>query len=246
MRPPAASVLTTFWGSPRGITTDAATIHRLWTLTYLIAIPLGAIVIGAIVWCVVRYGHRQGENRRAEQFQYHIPIELAYTVIPLVIVVVIFGFVYGAENRIDNVNKHPDVAITVQGFQWGWRFIYPNGHQEVGSVANDANINTTTGLPILYMPENERVQFTLQSDDVNHSFYVPEFLVKRDLIQGINNVIDITATQTGHFIGECTQLCGTYHAFMRFEVDIMTKAQYAAWYSHTTPNSITYAGSTGT
>jgi len=238
----ATQLLGTYWGSPKGVTTNAGIIHRLWNLNYAIAIPLVAVVFGGIVWCVVRYRARPGEQRRARQFQYHIPIEAAYTIIPLILVAVIFGFMYNAENKIDALSPHPYMKINVQGFQWGWRFTYPNGHEEVGSIASQPNINDESALPILYLPEHETIQLTLQSDDVNHSFYVPEFLFKRDLIQGIKNVVDVNVTTTGQWIGECTQLCGTYHAFMRFEVDVLPVSQFQSWYAHQKPDSLTYAG----
>lgn len=233
----------THWGGPNGITTFAPAINRVWTVTYIFAIPIGLIVIGLIIWAVVRW-HRRGvdDNRRPRQFQYHIPLEAAYTIIPLVVVGVLFGFMYGVENKIIHVSPHPDVKINVQGFQWGWKFTYPNGHEEIGSVAAEPNIEDTKDLPILRMPEHETVQFTLQSDDVNHSFYVPEFLFKRDLIQGVHNVVDVNVVKTGDYIGECTQLCGTYHAFMRFRLLVMTQSAYNGWYHSTKPNSITCAG----
>jgi cytochrome c oxidase subunit 2 len=233
----------TNWGSPAGVTTTSHDVIRLWAYTYYIAIPIGVIVIGAIVWCIFRYRYQPGDGRVAKQFQYHIPIEAAYTIIPLILVAVVFGFMYNVDNKIDNVTKTPALKINVQGFQWGWRFTYPNGHQEIGSVSSQPDINDETDLPILYMPAHETVQFTLQSDDVNHSFYVPEFTFKRDLIQGINNVVDINVTRTGTYIGECTQLCGTYHAFMRFEVDVLSPSQYKKWYAGQHANTITCAGS---
>jgi cytochrome c oxidase subunit 2 len=240
---PAAQLLATNFGSPSGITTTSKDVLRLWVISYYFAIPIGAIVIGGVVWCIVRYRARPGDTRLPKQFQYHIPIEAAYTIIPLVVVAIIFGFMYGVDNKIDNVSKHPAVKITVDGFQWGWRFVYANGYQEVGSVATEPSINDSSALPVLRMPEHETVQFALRSEDVNHSFYVPEFLFQRDMIQGINNVVDINVTTTGTFVGECTQLCGTYHALMRFEVDVMPQKAYAQWYSTTHPTEVQYAGS---
>jgi cytochrome c oxidase subunit 2 len=240
--PVAAHLLATNWGSPGGISTDAHQVLQLWKITYYLAVPIGVLVIGLILWCVFRYRHQPGDLRQPRQFQYHIPIEAAYTIIPLIIVGVLFGFVYGAENKEDNLTKNPALKVTVEGFQWGWRFTYPNGHQEVGSVATQQTINDASALPVLYMPENETVQFKLESDDVVHSFYVPEFLFQRDLIQGINNVVDIKATNVGTFIGECTNLCGTYHAFMRFEVDVMPPKQFGQWMAHQAPNSIHCVG----
>ena len=242
MSPLASRLLATNFGGPNGITTNAASINNLWRITYYIAIPLGLLVFALIVWCIVRYRTRPGDTRQPKQFQYHIPLEATYTVIPLILVAVVFGFMYGVENKETHVSKTPAVAITVEGFQWGWKFSYANGYQEYGSIATQPNINDDSVLPILVMPAHETVRFTLRSDDVNHSFYVPEFLFKRDMIQGINNVVDINATTTGTYIGECTQLCGTYHAFMRFEVEVLSPTAYHAWYSHLTPHSIHYAG----
>ena len=131
-------------------------VRQLWHITYYFAIPIGRLVVGPDP--VVRVPlPRQGDGpgaagARPPQFQYHIPIEAAYTIIPLVIVAIVFGFMYSAENKIDNVSKTPAVKITVEGFQWGWRFTYPNGHQEVGTVANEPSINDSNNLPVLYMP----------------------------------------------------------------------------------------------
>ena len=85
---------------------------------------------------------KPGSTRKAEQFQYHIPIELTYTVVPLIIVAIVFGFAYSAENHVNKVSRTPTVKITVESFQWGWRFIYPNGHAELGTVSNALDINT--------------------------------------------------------------------------------------------------------
>ncbi len=242
MSPLATRLLATNFGGPNGVTTNSASVNNLWRITYYIAIPLGLLVIGLIVWCIVRYRVRPGDTRRPKQFQYHIPLEATYTIVPLILVAVVFGFMYGVENKETNLTKRPAVAITVEGFQWGWKFGYANGFQEYGSIATQPNINNDSTLPILTMPANETVQFTLRSDDVNHSFYVPEFLFKRDMIQGVNNVVDINVTQPGTFIGECTQLCGTYHAFMRFEVNVLPKQAYNAWYGHLKANTVHYAG----
>jgi cytochrome c oxidase subunit 2 len=230
------------FGSPTGVTQQDKQVLHLWHITYAFAIPIGLLVLCLILWCVFRYRVRPGSTRRAAQFQYHIPLEAAYTLIPLVIVAIIFGFVYKAEDKEDAVSKTPALVVHVQGFQWGWRFIYPNGHQEVGDVAEEPNINDTSSLPTLYLPENETVQLDLKSDDVVHSFYVPEFLFQRDLIPGVKNTVDFNITKTGDWLGECTNICGVYHAYMKFRVDVMPAAQYNAWYAKQAAGSITNSG----
>ena len=248
----AGHLLATNFGSPAGITKQDKDVRFLWNLTYWFAIPLGLLVIGLVLWCVVRYRKRPGREHTPSQFQYHIPIEAAYTIIPVVIVSIVFGFMYKAENRIDKVVKNPSAQIKVEGFQWGWRFTYlkvdgkslstTQQFQEVGSVANEPSLNDDSALPVLTLPANETVQFNLISDDVNHSFYIPATLFKRDLIQGVHNVVDMNFVRTGQFVGECTQFCGTYHPYMRFIVSIVPPAQFTQWAAAQKPGSITYAG----
>ncbi|MGH9054748.1 MAG: hypothetical protein ACRDYY_02585, partial [Acidimicrobiales bacterium] len=149
---PAARLLGTDLGSPHGVTQQDQWFRLLWHISYYFAVPLGLIVFGGVMWCIFRYRAKPGSDRKPAQFQYHIPIEAAYTIIPLVIVAIIFGFMYNAENHVDHVSKTPAVKITVDGFQWGWRFIYPNGHQEVGTVSNELDINSNSDLPVLFIP----------------------------------------------------------------------------------------------
>jgi cytochrome c oxidase subunit 2 len=229
-------------GSPHGVTGQDHWVRQLWHITYIFSVPIGLLVLGGIAWCVIRYRIRPGHTRRPEQFQYHIPIELTYTVVPLIIVAIVFGFAYNAENHVNHVSKNPDVRIEVQGFQWGWRFIYPNGHAELGTVSNELDINSDANLPVLYMPAGQTVQVHLVSLDVIHTFYVPEFLFQRDMIPGINNVVDFNVIKPGIYNGQCNNICGEYHAYMRFQVDVMPLAQYNAWYAKQKPNSTTTAG----
>ncbi len=219
------------WGSPNGITSQSKNLTFLWSLTYYIALPLGAIVVGLILWSAIRYREKPGQERIPRQVQYHIPLEALYTVVPIVLVVVLFVFVYRAENRIDNVSKDPALVVRVDAFQWGWKFTYPTGYQVIGSVATEPSINSPD-LPVLTLPAGETVQVNLFSDDVNHSFYVPAFLFKRDAIQGINNSFDVNidpGVAGQRFIGECTQFCGLYHPYMRFWLQVMPKAQFGTW-----------------
>jgi cytochrome c oxidase subunit 2 len=240
----ALSLLSSDFGSPHGVTTNSKWSSQLWQWSYYFAIPIGLLVVGLIAWSLVRYRHREGSGREPAQFQYHIPIEFAYTVAPLVVVAVIFGLMFNAENKADKVANPSDpnvVKIEVQGFQWGWRFVYPNGHSQVGT-ADYSNINDNQGLPVLYMPANTTVQLHVVSLDVVHTFYVPEFLFNRDLIPGVNNVFDLNITKPGLYPGQCNNICGQYHAYMRFLVDVMSPDQYKAWYANQPACSITTAG----
>jgi len=240
-----SQLLATDFGSPHGVAAQDHWNRLLWHISYYFAIPIGVLVFALVIWSIIRYRAKPGEDRRPAQFQYHIPIEAAYTIIPLVIVAVIFGFLYDAENKVDKVVPNPAVKITVDGFQWGWKFIYPNGHSEVGSVSNELNINSNNDLPVLVMPADETVQLHVVSLDVVHTFYVPEFLFQRDMIPGISNTFDVKVTKPGLYPGQCNNICGEYHAYMRFLVDVMPPAQYAKWYAQQPACSITTAGVPG-
>ena len=241
--PHLTSLLSSNFGSPNGVTNTAEQANKLWRLTGYLSIPIAVLVVGLILWCVFRYRHKPGSDRKPAQFQYHIPLEISYTIIPLLIIVVIFVALFQAQNKVDAVSAHPDVKITVYGFQWGWKFQYENGHQQVGTIANEQDINSDLNLPVLVIPTNENIQFQVVSLDVIHTFYVKEFLFQRDLIPGIHNVFDITVNKAGVYQGQCNTLCGEYHAYMRFLVDAMPPAEYQTWYHDQAANSITVAGS---
>ncbi len=229
------------WGSPNGVTKQDGWNHLLWTVSFWFALPIVVLVVGLIGYALVRYRHRPGHDRVPAQFQYHIPIEAAYTIIPLVIVAILFGFLFNAENKAGAMTPTPAVKITVDGFQWGWRFVYPNGHAEVGT-ADVNDINDNNGLPVLYMPAGVPVQLQVVSLDVVHTFYVKEFLFNRDLIPGVNNKFDLTVEKPGLYQGQCNNICGQYHAYMRFQVQVLSPSDYKAWYAQQAPGSITTAG----
>jgi cytochrome c oxidase subunit 2 len=136
------------------------------------------------------------------------------------------------------------VAIQVQGFQWGWRFVYPNGHVQVGT-GDYNNINDNNNLPVLVMPANETVQLQVVSLDEVHTFYVKDFLFNRDLIPGVDNKFDFNVKKPGLYPGQCNNICGQYHAYMRFWVQVLSPSDYAAWYANQPACSITTAGVPG-
>jgi cytochrome c oxidase subunit 2 len=237
-------LLATNWGSPTGATTQDHWNRLLWNVSAWFAIPIGVLVIGLIVYALIRYRDKPGRAAVPAQFQYHIPIEAAYTLIPLVIVVILFGIMFNAENKQGTVAAKPAVKIQVQGFQWGWRFVYADGHVQVGT-GDYNNINDNNDLPVLVMPSTETVQLQVVSLDVVHTFYVKDFLFNRDLIPGVNNIFDFNVIKPGLYPGQCNNICGQYHAYMRFLVEVMPPAQYNTWYHDQPPCSITTAGVSG-
>ena len=221
--------LPTFWGY-RGSTSQAHSEFLMWSWTFIAALVVGGFVAALILWAVIRYRRRSDDMPR--QFQYHGPVEVLYTVIPIVIVLVIFGFTVVSENNIDALAASPAVDVKITAFQWGWEFQYPN--------ENITILGHTTEDPDLVLPSGQTTQVTLVSQDVIHGFYVPEFNFSRYAQPGVTNKFDLTpvsASTPKDYRGQCTQLCGLYHALMFFHVTTLPPAQFQAWLSRNSGRS---------
>ena len=216
------------FGAPPGATSQSQNFLHMWRWTFIVAMAIGALVWGLIFWSIIRYRKRPGDDALPKQTRYHIPLEITYTVIPVIIVAVIFGFVVHAENKIDHLSKNPAVTIKVEGFQWGWQYSYLRPD---GSVIGTPVVGTQTHNPTLVLPEGETVRLLLRSDDVIHSFYVPDFLFKRDLIPGVNNDVDLFIDRTGTFQGHCAEFCGIFHTDMNFLVKSVPRQQFQSEFS---------------
>jgi cytochrome c oxidase subunit II len=219
-------------GWPNPVTKQGVVMLHLWQGSWIAALAVGAVVWGMIVWACIF--HRKKGEELPPQVRYNMPIEIVYTVVPFILVAVLFYFTARDENYVDAVSAHPDVTVNVTGFQWSWEFQYPQ-YKVPGSSAGMVSL---TGqpypgpLPTLVMPEDETVKFTLNSLDVVHSFWVPQFLFKRDVIPDHTNYFQVTATKTGQFIGRCTELCGVYHSLMLFWVKVVTPSQFTTYMHH--------------
>ncbi len=222
----AGCTVPTFGAAP-GATTSSRSVYHLWQGFSIGAVIVGTITTVLIVWAVFRY-RRRGDNI-PKQSQYHVPLELTYTIIPVLIVLGLFAATMVVENK-EVANPKTSVTIDVNAFQWGWKFSYP-GQQVVV-------IGQTTQDPEMVIPENENVHINLTSSDVIHGFYVHAFNFSRYALPGVLNQFTFRAVQTGTFNGQCTQLCGLYHALMWFKVKVVTPSQYSAWLqSHYNPTA---------
>lgn len=192
---------------------------ELWRVLFLIGLALGALVVALIAWSLLRYRKREGG--KAGAFSENVRLELFYTAAPVVIVAVLFGITLGAQREVTKLSAEPDLRIDVTGFQWGWRFRY---------LTEGITIVGTSGQPpTMVLPLGATARLILRSPDVIHSFYVPEFLEKRDLIPGVENRIDITPSRLGRFGGLCAEFCGLDHAAMTFVVEIVEPEDFQAF-----------------
>jgi cytochrome c oxidase subunit II len=206
------------FGAAKSDTTTGRSVYHLWQGFSIGAVLIGGLVILLIVWAVLRY-RRRGDEIPA-QSQYHVPLELVYTIVPILVVFGLFAATLVVENK-EVANPKTNVTIDVNAFQWGWKFSYPGTSAVV--------VGQTTQNPEMVMPVNTDVHINLTSTDVVHGFYVREFNFSRYALPGVVNQFTLHAMSTGTFAGQCTQLCGLYHSLMFFRVKVVTPSQYQAW-----------------
>jgi cytochrome c oxidase subunit 2 len=213
---------------PPAVTEGGKTVTTLWIGAWIAAIAVGVLVIGLIVWCVAAYRRKKDDNELPTQLRYNVPIEILFTVVPIFMVVVLFYYTARDESALIDTSKQPDVSVNVIGKQWSWDFDYLD--DDVHEVGTQAILTGQPGaeetIPTLYLPVGERVQFYLTARDVIHSFWVPSFLQKMDMIPGRVNTFQVVPTQEGEFRGKCAELCGAYHSQMLFNVKVVSREEY--------------------
>jgi cytochrome c oxidase subunit 2 len=214
---------------PVGVTDRTQGMHNLWMGAWLAAILVGIMVWGLILYACVKFRRRR-DDEIPVQVRYNLPIEILYTVAPVIIVLVLFFYTVTEQNKVLAAASETGPAShtdTVVGQQWSWTFNYDKDPALNGKTTV-YDVGTTADPPTLYLPVNKSVEFKLRSPDVIHSFWVPAFLFKMDVIPGKDNHFSFTPTRVGTFRGRCAELCGTYHSRMLFDVAVVSPADYAA------------------
>ncbi|MGH3500992.1 MAG: aa3-type cytochrome oxidase subunit II [Nocardioidaceae bacterium] len=246
---------------PVPATEQAERILTLWQGSWIAAWALGALVWGLIVWSAIF--HRKKHNHLPAQVRYNMPIEALYTIIPIIVVAVFFYFTARDEAKLIDVSKKPDVLVDVVAFQWSWKFYYQNDGVHGRQLKNGVYVIGRQGQrPTLVLPEGKRVQFNLYSQDVTHSFWVPAFLFKRDVMPYKDpppgkqywqmpknqkpywrNKFQVVPTRQGTFAGRCAELCGAGHSRMLFKVKVVSWPKYKQFINKTSTEQAPEGGS---
>jgi cytochrome c oxidase subunit 2 len=218
---------------PAAVTVQAQGVRNLYDIVFAIAVAIFLVVEGLIVWSIIRYRRKPGDDTLPAQTHGNNLVEIIWTVIPTAIVLYLFAISWSTLNNVDAVSSQPDVRINAVAGQFQWQFEYLD--------ASGKKVATQT-IPMqadgggMAVPVGKSVHVALHSPDVIHAFYVPRFLFKRDVVPGQENVfefkLDPSEAKDGQptvFGGECAELCGTGHRTMLFNVVAMTPGDYDAW-----------------
>jgi cytochrome c oxidase subunit 2 len=206
---------------PAPATQQARAVTELWTVFIVAAGAVALLVWGLITFDILRYRRRKSDAGTVPPQIHDAPrLEIAWTAGPIIIVLVLFWLTLGALDRID-ARAPGKVIVDVTAFRWQWAFDYPGtGVRVVGEPEVPAE---------MVVPAGEPIHIVLTATDVAHSFFVPQFLFKRDAIPGRPNEFDITIDQPGAYGGQCAEFCGVFHDRMLLTVRAVTRPEYDAW-----------------
>jgi len=209
-----------FLGMPEPASEQANIVASFWEGSWIAAWAVGLFTWGLMIWAFIVYRRRKDEQGFPEQTRYNVPIEALYTFVPLVMVMGIFFFAARDQHELTKLTDDYDRTVQVVGFRWSWTFNY---------VEEDAyELGTPEDFPTLWLPVDETVRFELTSPDVVHSFWVPDWLFKLDVIPGQQNEFEVTPNKEGTYAGKCAELCGVDHSQMLFNVKVVSAAEFDA------------------
>ena len=206
---------------PQPVSREGREIGSLYQLFFV-----GGCIVAALVWglatiAIIRFRRRSQDAELPRQVEGNTKLEVVWTAIPLVTVLILFGATYVTLNSIQARAPEPSIEVRVTAFRWGWQFDYPaTGVRIIGDV---------NAPPEMVVPVGEPLHITLEAVDVLHAFYVPRLLYKLDMIPGRVNSFDITVETPGTYGGVCAEFCGTFHDKMPFTLRAVPRAEFDAW-----------------
>ena len=210
-------------GFEEGLTSVNDISLSLWQGAWIAGAVVGVFTLILILWPAVFHRAKASKGEFPKQTQYNVPVEIAYTIIPFIIVAVLFYFTAVKETKIVEKTTSYTHEIKVEGIQWSWQFAYPEGGPKAVVTGTPAQP------PTLYVPLGEKVRYTITSNDVVHGFWIPAFMIQMQNLPGVTNYLEFTANKLGTYPGRCNILCGRNHSQMLFSVKVVTPAEYKTY-----------------
>ncbi len=211
---------------PEPATVEGWQVLHFWQWSWVAAMATGILVWGLMFFAIWRY-RRRSDDDVPVQTRYNLPLEIFYTVAPIIMVLVFFSSTVRLQHDLVADNDNPDHTVIVVGQQWSWTFNYTD--EEATGGKNVFEVGSGNYIPTLVLPVDETVRFELRSPDVIHSFWIIPFLYKEDVIPGRENTFSVTPNEIGTYRGKCAELCGAYHSRMLFNVEVVSRADYDAY-----------------
>ena len=221
----------------RGVTDISPSVFDLHMTIFWICVAIGVLVFGVMLWSMVM--HRKSRGVVPAKFHENLSVEIAWTVIPLVILV---GMAIPATKTLIEIYdaEEAEIDIMITGYQWRWQYRYmgedvsffSNMATPREAIANSSDKGENYLLEVdepMVIPVDTKVRFLITAADVIHSWWVPDLAVKKDAIPGFINEAATRVAETGTYRGQCTELCGRDHGFMPVVVEVVSQEDYATW-----------------
>ena len=223
------------WNSffpPEAKSVQGQAIRNLYDVVFAIAVVIFLLVEGLIVWTVIRYRRKPGDDELPPQTHGNNLAEIIWTLVPLALVIFMFVISLQTLNSVDATSSQPNLKVRAVAGQFQWSFDYLPADAQYGTKALFTVTAPEGPDGGLSLPAGQTTHLFLYSGDVIHAFYVPQFLFKRDVVPGLENQfdLDIPASDAGQtYRGQCAELCGVGHRIMVFEVHVLAPADFQAW-----------------
>jgi cytochrome c oxidase subunit 2 len=238
---------------PRGVTEVSQAAYDIHMIMMWICTVIGVLVFGFMFY--VMFAHRKSRGVTAANFHENLTVEILWTVVPALILIVMAVPATTALLKVYDTDN-PDIDIKVTGYQWKWQYEYigedvkfmselrTSQDEQYGRAPKGEHYLREVTQPLV-IPVNKKVRFLITGNDVIHSWWVPDFAVKRDAIPGLFTAAWAKTDQPGVYVGACTELCGKDHSRMPVVVEVKEEAEYAAWLAGKKEEAVLYKSTIG-
>jgi cytochrome c oxidase subunit II len=197
------------WGLPDGASTFSSEVQFLWVICYIVGIFFTVLIVGLMIWFCIKYRFTDKRQHADSSVNHNTPLEITWSIIPLIIVMVIFALGFKYYMDIDTIPAGAyNIGVVAQ--KWNWSFTYPNGA-----------ISST-----LYLPSDRPVELSMTSKDVLHGFWVPDLSIQKDVVPGRVMTIWLDGIIPGKYILQCAEYCGDGHSLMLAPVVVEPQEQF--------------------
>ncbi|HET6380080.1 MAG TPA: cytochrome c oxidase subunit II [candidate division Zixibacteria bacterium] len=205
---------------PEPVTTEGARVSALYGIFLAAAAVVFVVVAGLIGWSIVRY-RATDDDRLPSGTHENIRLELLWWALPTLLVIGLIILTAQVLTEVDRRTEDPDLTVNVTGSQWQWEFAYQGTDVVVTGLPDQP--------PVVVLPVGRRIAFNLSSPDVIHSFWVPQFLIKRDVLPDKTNRMELTIEEEGTYSGVCGEFCGLLHHRMLFSIEAVPADAFDRW-----------------
>ena len=227
---------------PRGVTDISHQVYDMHMLAFYIMCVVAVAVFGAMFWSILH--HRKSKGAKPASFHESIAVEVVWTILPFIILIVLA--LPAARTLIaQEDDSNSELTIKITGYQWKWQYEYPDNGLSFYSTLDEKSraarvLNSSVDVHSvenylldvdkpLVIPVDTKVRLLLTANDVIHSWWVPDFAIKKDAIPGFINTMWTKVNETGTYRGQCTELCGRDHGYMPIVVKVVEKAEFNQW-----------------